>query len=210
MEPNHWYKVKHQSLAVYARDAGFDLAIYNQYSDSVKEELRRRSVTEAIYAIASECEEQGCKISAIRRGVYVISLSYPLSIRYERGRSQVIYIGRGNIIGRIKAHFNEQLFEFMHSLSGADFDFSFANPARQNSPSYYKHVEHLMLEYFAERFGGSGKRRFPILNRYAGTDRHLPSGNEWWKMPLTAPRKGPLWELRPTDFSDFRPLDNTE
>ena len=114
-------------------------------------------------------------------------------------------------MGRIKTHFNEELFEFMYSLSGANFDFRFANPARQNSPSYYKHVEHLMLEYFANTFGGiDEKRRFPILNKYAGTNKRLSSGDEWWKTPLRAPRKGPLWELQPTSHSDFRPLDNAD
>ena len=32
MKKNTWYPVKDQSLAIYARNAGFDLTVYSQYS----------------------------------------------------------------------------------------------------------------------------------------------------------------------------------
>ena len=51
MQKNHWYPVKNQSLAVYARRAGFDLAMYNEYSEQVQLELRARAVTEAMKSI---------------------------------------------------------------------------------------------------------------------------------------------------------------
>ena len=42
MKKNHWYPVKNQSLAIYARDAGFDLAMYDEYSPQVQLELLLR------------------------------------------------------------------------------------------------------------------------------------------------------------------------
>lgn len=210
MQKNHWYPVKNQSLAVYARRAGFDLAMYNEYSEQVQLELRSRAVTEAMKSIELACwEEHKFELADVKTGIYVISLSNPLSILYRKRRSQVIYIGRGNIYGRIKSHFERKLFDFMLGLSGADFDFHFSKPALAGTGDYFKHVEHMMLEYFSETYEGMDtKRRFPILNKYAGTFKGYAGGTDWWKKPLKASGKRPLWEIRPTDFSDFAPLDD--
>jgi hypothetical protein len=207
MKPNHWYAIRGQSLAVYARTAGFDLAMYHDYSEEIQTELRKQAVKAAIFAIQAASEEIGCNVGSIKSGVYVIALSKPLSVQYRHGRSQVIYIGIGNILGRIKSHFEHKLFEFMLDLSGANFDFYFAKPARPGTAEYYKHVEHLMLEHFSSQYGGMDKlRRFPILNKNAGSNKYFSDGLEWWKKPLLATGKRPLWELKPTKFSDFAPL----
>ena len=212
MKKNHWYAVKGQSLAIYARSAGFDLAVYGGYSNSVQTELKKRAIKEALHEIAVACYEQGLEVATIKDGVYVISLSNPLSIQYQTRRSQVIYIGIGNIMGRIESHFNKSLFDFMQSLSGANFDFYFACPALKGpAKSYYKHVEYRMLEYFSEQYGGVDKvRRFPILNMKAGSNKKFSGGTDWWKKPLKASGKRPLWELKPTAFSDFAALDDDE
>lgn len=211
---NNWYAVKNQSLAVYARHAGFDLAIYDDYGPQVQAELRKRSVKEAIQAIQSACwETHGFDIDAINQGIYVISLSNPLSIKYQKKRSQVIYIGRGKIMGRIKSHFENKLFDFMLGLSGANFDFHFSHAARSGTENYFKHVEYLMLEYFSEQCGGMDDQerpRYPILNKNAGNDKGYSDGTDWWKTPLKAQGKRPTWELNPTDFSDFKSLDDTQ
>ncbi len=208
MKRNHWYAVRNQSLAVYARTAGFDLAMYHSYSDKAKTELRKRAVSAAMLAIQAASEESGCDVSSIKTGVYVIALSNPLSVQYRHRRSQVIYIGIGNIFGRIKSHFDNKLFDFMLDLSGANFDFYFAKPALAGTAAYYKHVEHLMLEHFSNQCGGmDDQRRFPLLNKNAGSNKYFSGGSTWWKKPLMAAGKTPLWELKPTKFSDFAPLD---
>lgn len=208
METNEWVEIKSQSLAVFTRNAGFDLALYYQYSSEVQEELRYRTVKEALKQISLACNEKGVDVYSIKKGVYVISLSNPLSIQYRKDKSQVIYIGMGNIMSRIKSHFENKLFDFMLGLSGADFDFHFALPALKGTADYYKHVEHLMLEYFCEQYNGlDDKKRFPILNKYAGNNKSYKAGNDWWKKPLKASGKRPMWELKPTNFSDFAPLD---
>ena len=96
----------------------------------------------------------------------------------------------------------------MQSLSGSTFDFSFARPGLSGTSGYYKHVEHRMLEYFSEQYGGlDEKRRFPLLNKNAGSDKGFVGGTEWWKKPLKASGKKPRWKLSPTSFSEFAPLD---
>ncbi len=211
MDKNSWYSIKDQSLAVFARAAGFDLSIYNQYSEVVKDELRSRTIKEALSGIRERLAELDCEIDSISTGVYVICLSNPLSIQYRKRRSQVIYIGMGNIINRLKSHFEKAngLFDFMESLSGANFDFYVAQPALAGTAHYYKHVEHLMLEHFCQEYGGLGdKKRFPILNSNAGSNKNFNGGNEWWKKPLKATGKKPQWELKPTSNSEFGALDS--
>lgn len=209
MKNNTWYQVRNQSLAIYARQAGFDLAMYAEYGASVQRELRARAVTEALSSIESACwNVHGFDLTQIKSGIYVISLSNPLSIQYRNRRSQVIYIGRGNISGRIKLHFEKKLFNFMLDLSGADFDFHFSRPTLAGTKGYFEHVEHLMLEYFSDEYGGvDEKRRFPILNKNAGAYKGYSGGTDWWKKPLKASGKRPLWELKPTKFGDFSPLN---
>jgi hypothetical protein len=66
-----------------------------------------------------------------------------------------------------------------------------------------------MLEWFNVQYKGQDEdKRFPILNKIAGTDMgYTPSSTDWWKKPIKASGKRPLWEMRPTDFSDFKSLD---
>jgi len=112
-------------------------------------------------------------------------------------------------MGRTKSHFENKLFDFMLGLAGADYDFYFAQPALAGTKDYFKHVEHMMLEYFSEQYAGmDDKRRFPILNKNAGNNKRYSGGTDWWKKPLKAAGKRPQWELKPTDYSDFAPLDS--
>jgi hypothetical protein len=209
MKYNTWITIKDQSLAVYARNAGFDLAIYKNYVDEVQKELRRRTINEAVDGIRDSFEDEaGYPLPEIKKGVYAIALANPLSINYRYQWSPVIYIGMGNIDFRIKQHFQGSLFDLMQSLSGANFDFSFACPQMKGREGYYKHIEFEMLEYFSKKIGGLGQtRRFPILNKNAGSDRSIQNANDWWAKPLKAAGKKPLWALEPTEHSDFAPLD---
>ena len=209
MRTNHWYFVKKQNLAVYARAAGFDLAMYNNYRVQARTELKSRAIRAALKAIEDDCKQQGLPVSEIQRGVYVIGLSSPLSVQYRKKRSQIIYIGIGNILHRIESHFKHRLFDFMLSLSGADFDFGFAVPRRQRAPKYYKHVEYEMLEYFSQQTGGVDEtRRFPLLNVNCGADQKLCAEEHWWKKPLKAAGRRPQWEMRPTKFTEIETLND--
>lgn len=202
MKNNEWISIKNQSLAAYTREAGFDISIYDEYSKETKIELKRRAINSAIYNIIYQFEEKCVEIRDIRKGLYVISLSSPLTISYNNKNSQVIYIGRGYVISRIKSHFNNSLFDFMQSLTGANFDFHIARPANPKSDRYHIHVEWQMLEYFSEIYGSK-----PILNKNKGSAQGINSNSIWWKSPLQVRGRRPRWELRPTNFSEFALLD---
>ncbi|MGB6326859.1 MAG: hypothetical protein WBG11_14090 [Methylocella sp.] len=208
MKTNEWVTIKNQSLAVYTREAGFDLSIYNEYSAPVQAQLRKRAIDAAMFGISNAFEEQNIDIYDIKKGIYVISLSAPLTILYRTKRSQVIYIGIGNVMGRVKQHFEGSLFDFMQSLSGANFDFSFACPEMDGHDLYYKHVEWEMLEHFSKQYGGvDDNRRFPLLNKNAGSNKGIENDSDWWKKPLKNTGKQPRWHLSPTEYSEFATLD---
>lgn len=204
---NSWIVLRNLSLASYVRDAGFDLSIYESYSPAVRRELKKRGIARAIAAIKEEFLNRGIDIRRVKQGIYVISLASPLCVEYEKRQSQVIYVGIGNLMGRIKTHFDRSLFDFMQSLSGANFDFYFAWPARPGCRDYYKHVEWQMLEYFAERYGGLHEDRpYPILNKNAGSRKNIRDRSMWWTKPLKNNGKIPRWALRPTGHSHFAQL----
>jgi hypothetical protein len=209
VEHNQWWTIKDQSLAVYMRNAGFDLAVYSNYSKSVQDEARKWAIKASMDGIKNAFEElSGYPLYDICEGVYVISLSSPLSVDYQFRWSPVIYIGLGNVVNRIKSHFDNSLFAFMESLSGANFDFSFASPHKPYHTDYYKHVEYQMLEYFSQKIGGiDDKKRYPILNKNAGANKNIKEDEGWWTTPLKATGRRPYWALKPTEHSDFASLD---
>lgn len=204
-----WWKVKNQSLAVAVRNVGFDLAVYEQYSPDIQKEIQRRAIKESLRELsATFLSVSERDIQEITKGVYVICLSHPFTIQYEEGLSEIIYIGRGNVLTRLKSHYERSLFRFMQSLSGTNFDFYISAPKMPgggNANHYYKHVEHKLLERFSERIGG-GERNFPLLNSYSGSDKNLNCGKGWDK-PLKRAGKKPQWALETTKFWDFEKLD---
>jgi len=207
MQENNWVKITNQSLASYTREAGFDLTVYDDYSPTTQKELRKAAIKNAIYGIEYAFEERGIDIKSIKTGVYVISLSDPFTVKYRNGCSPVIYVGIGNLMGRIKNHFENSLFDFMQSLSGTNFDFHFSLPQMDGQPEYYKHVEWRILEYFSARFGGNGNVVYPLLNKNAGSKRPLSDTSLWWSKPLKNSGRKPRWIIEATKSSAFARLD---
>ena len=208
MKTNTWVKIRNQSLARYTREAGFDLSVYQDYNVATQRELKKAAIKNAIYGIKYAFEDEGIDLSSLRTGVYVISLSPPFTLRYHQGCSPVIYIGIGNVIGRIKSHFENSLFDFMQSLSGTNFDFSFSLPELDGHHDYYKHTEWLMLEEFARLYGGNGVGKYPILNKNAGSKKRIDGGGYWWKSPLRKSAATRRWEIKPIGKSEFARLED--
>ncbi|MCQ0987158.1 hypothetical protein [Jiella marina] len=201
-----WWKIRNQSLAVASRNAGFDLAIYDQYSKSVRNELKRLTIKEALRNMRDTFWEVSNErdIKDISQGVYVICLSDPFCIKYDLGPSNIIYIGIGNVFSRLDSHFNKSLFSFMRSLSGADFDFYLTEPVHNTSEDYYKHIEYLMLHRFQDKIGGG---KYPLLNKNAGSKRSIDQIGKGWDTPLKQTGKRPAWSLHPTKHWKFENLD---
>lgn len=207
IESNKWFTIKNQSLARFANYAGFDLALYDVYSPAARQELRKRSISEAIFSMRSDVEERyGFELKDVTQGVYAISLANGLAVQYKNKPCDVIYIGMGAVSGRLKSHFEGKLFDLMLGLSGANFDFRFSVPFREDEPEYYKHVEHLMLEDFHKTYGGLHDRKYPLMNRYAGSNKKITNPGAWWRLPLKMSGKKIKWALSPAR-DDFGTLD---
>lgn len=204
-----WLRIQNMSLARSMREAGFDIAVFDEYSNAVKKEAQKRAIRYVLDDLSDEYENKsgGRSITEVKRGVYVICLANPFAVSYENGDSEIIYIGRGNVYGRIRSHFEHSLFKFMKSLSGTDFTFYVAEPKRPGggrANEYYKQVEHDLLASFKSQFGGEGSP-YPLLNKNAGTNKNLRP-TEGWDKPLSRQGKRPKWFLKPTQFWDFEKL----
>ena len=206
-----WVKIKNQNLAVHTRHAGFDLAMYSDYSTDTKIELKRQAVSWALDELADEYEEKTQNaLSEVKRGVYVIKLSDPFTIEYANGKtSNVVYIGRGAVLGRLKSHYFNSLFDFMQSLSGTNFDFWIAEPKRRGrglSEKLYKQLEHDLLQNFSDTIGG-GDREFPLLNKNSGTNYNIKC-DPGWNRPFDQRGLKPKWVLKPTKHWKFSKLSH--
>jgi len=199
-----WWKIRDQSLALAARQAGFDLSIYDQYSEQTRNELKAAAIIYAMNNIRSAFEGVAArKLSEIKQGVYVICLSHPFTIKYAKTCSEIVYIGRGNINGRLKSHFEKSLFRLMRGLSGTNFDFYLTEPVHTASDAYFKHIEYLLLKRFSDTIGGG---KLPILNTNAGSKQDIVTVGAGWEKPLKATGKKPLWALETTKHWDFEKL----
>lgn len=203
MKEISWNAVRDQSLALAAREAGYDLTMYGDYPVAVQETLRFHSIRNVLKNLCDDFEdESGELLKDVKQGVYVICLSDPFTIQYGSKRSNVIYIGRGNILGRLKSHFENSLFDVMMSLAGANFDFYLAEPKDNNEDGYFKQLEHDLLYSF---FCNIGDEKYPLLNKNAGTDLGLKLGRGW-NRPLKGSGKRPTWGITPTGLRPIKKL----
>ena len=206
-QKNVWYKIANQNLAVFLRDAGFDITVFSGYSAAVQAEARRRSIKNAIDSIRDGFEDQtDQRLSDIKRGVYVIRLGSGMSIGYQKGNSAVLYIGQGNIENRIKGHYEGKLFDFMLSLNGANFDFFLCEPWKSHyrGKDFHKQVEHQMIADFVQNYAGISERYcFPLMNKIAGSDKKIDIEENWWRSPLKRSGTKTNWILSPGPNSEF-------
>ena len=196
-----WVKLKEYNLAWSAREAGFDIAVYDDYKPAAQKIVKSQTVNMAIEFLKEEYEEKTKEsLLKVKNGVYVIRLASNFSVRYPQGISPIIYIGRGEVNGRIKTHFTKKLFPLMESLTGATFDFWITNPKRggqgRTAEDYHKQLEYNLLEGFKERFGDS-KLKYPLLNKIKGEDCGREIGPNWDK-PLRGDSRKHIWTLEPT------------
>ena len=192
-----WVKLKDYSLAWSAREAGFDLTMFGEYTSPVQDALKKAAGKVALEYLEEEYEDKtGLELKDLNWGVYVIRMSSGMSLRYDNGTSPVVYIGRGSVGGRVRSHFYDKLFPLMQSLSGANFDFWITEPKKgtrgRPSSRYHEQLEHDLLRSFCEKYGS-----LPLLNKAQGTDRNQKLGENWDK-PIKTRGQRPKWILEAT------------
>jgi len=196
-----WVKLNGYNLAWSAREAGFDISVFEDYKPKVQKLVKQYTILEAIRYLKEEYEDETeDPLDEVSSGVYVIRLEQNFTVQYPKGNSPIIYIGRGQVDGRIKDHFKQKLFPLMESLSGVHFDFWIANPKRggrgRTAEDYHKQLEYELLEEFGQRFGGD-TYYYPILNKNKGTDCKFALGLNWDE-PLRGDSRQNAWILTPT------------
>ena len=196
-----WVKLKEYDLALSAREAGFDIAVYHYYKPAAQKLVKNQTTNMAIEFLKEEYEElTGQSLLDVKNGVYVIRLASNFSIRYPKGVSPIVYIGRGDVNGRIKNHFRNKLFPLMESLTGATFDFWITNPKRggkgRTAQDYHKQLEYNLLKRFWEKYGDD-ENKYPLLNKIKGDDCGYELGPNWDK-PLKGDSRRHAWILEPT------------
>lgn len=203
MKKIKWTVLKKQSLALAAREAGYDLTMFEDYPKAVQDTLRFHAVKNLLRNLSDDFEyETDRLLSQVAQGVYVICLSDPFTVQYGLNCSNIIYIGRGAITNRLKSHFDNSLFDVMMSLAGADFDFYLAEPKDKNIEGYFKQLEHDLLASFRASISDG---TYPLLNKNAGTDVGLSLG-DGWNRPLKASGKRPTWAISLTGKRPIKKL----
>ena len=220
--PHDWIKLSNISLATATRESGFDLAVYDKYSDSTKQELRNRAVKKTISNICDEYRKETKvtfgeekSLESVVYGVYVIRLSNPFTVRYQtpnfvegdisdvldfEGTSQIVYIGKGDVKTRLEKHLKNRLFDFMLSLSGANFDFQILDPNLNSArkDKLFTQIEHDLLLRFAETVTRRPKG-WPLLNKNSGSDVDIDDCGKRWNFPLRKNVQLLEWAIEPTE-----------
>lgn len=204
LQPIEWTVLKKHSLQLAAREAGYDLTMFEDYPQAVQDTLRFHAIKNVLANLRDDYEDvTEQELWTVTQGVYVICLSDPFTIQYDLGCSNVIYIGRGRISGRLESHFKNSLFDVMMSLAGADFDFYLSEPIDKNQEGYFKQLEYDLLANFRTKIGGGS---YPLLNKYAGSNQGLQFGSGW-NLPLKIAGKRPTWAIKPTGKRPIRELE---
>lgn len=106
----------------------------------------RRELTEAL-------EEQGYGAADLKRSVYVIRMRGDFVVGYPRGRSPVLYVGRGSALGRLSSHLRNWLHEVRKLSDNVSIEIRVCRARRRNVDEMFKYVEADLIASFAKRYG---------------------------------------------------------
>ena len=202
-----WLVTDGVSVFQHARALGFDLSKYEKQKPEVQAAVKKATIDSIVDDVCYTWREAGrdSDYYAVSRGVYVISISDGFGIKYGRGASEVLYIGRGTFSKRIRSHLQNWIFDMSLSLKDVQFKFYMDEIGDGRSPESFKDFEGHLLDSFHEKFGEK-----PLINKIAGRqDRrtHVYSGN--WSKPLDNRGKNYMWELRPSEKNSwFKQLED--
>lgn len=134
------------------------------------------------------------------KAVYVIRSVRPFAFIYDKGRSPVVYIGKGDAPTRIRSHLGGWMRELSRTIPGLEMEIWVCTPRVRKSGPICEDVEADLIDRFIKSFGERP------LNNIQKPRRH---GKHTYPYPeqLTVLRcgKGPgfYWALRPMKSSLF-------
>lgn len=195
-----WARTDLISVSDEARELGFDLRKFDRQNDEVQASVRKASIDRVMHKVRDAWEDaevgrKARRFSEVRNGVYVISIGDGFGVKYARGVSEVMYIGRGVFSNRVRSHLHHWIFDMSRSLRDVSFHFYMAAIGDGRNVDSFKDFEHFLLDEFKAKFGEK-----PLVNKYAGREGHIDHEyNGAWSAPLDNRGKRYLWEIRPTE-----------
>jgi len=196
------------SIREAAERVGFKVEKLDDFSAATQREFKAAVVNSIVKDLDDEWEEQqpqhsnfSKSFAQITSGIYVLCLDGGLCVKYAKGDSRVLYIGKGKIRQRIKSHLELKLLDFFLQIPGIRFRFYMTEPKKPGpgGNEYFHDFEHDLLEEFSRLYGGGpGEKYWPMLNKNAGrahTNQH--THKQGWKLPLKNTKAGYVWSLSP-------------
>ena len=112
-------------------------------------------------------------------------------------------MGKGDVKNRLEQHLKKKLFDFMLSLSGANFDFQILDPHLNNvaKEKLFTQIENDLLVRFSVTIGGNSKGKgkgLPLLNKNSGSDVGVTDCGKRWNYPLRRDVSRLEWAIEPT------------
>jgi len=143
-------------------------------------------------------------LGAVRHGVYCIALDGEFEFDYEKKPSRVLYIGSGNIKGRIQSHLEGKLFDFAYELRVIPFRFYFCDLTASTSGEVAQRaLEQALLEEFYNEIDEG----LPLLNAINASRTHkLKDPSRGWNLPLQRDR-GPqatAWLIKAKENNNWK------
>ena len=164
----NWVACEDISIRDSALECGFNLSTLDLYSlnqdrlDWVVNTVSKH-ILDKVDSEWGYCNPKS-KLGDIKNGLYVISFGGGICLNYSKGQSQVLYIGKGSVKARIKAHLGNWIMHFSESLQDMCLTFHVTTVVVKNSKKPHGEVEYDFIEKFKEKFGEK-----PILNKNKGT-----------------------------------------
>lgn len=136
------------------------------------------------------------------QAVYVIRLKSPFAVAYPNRYSPTLYVGEGNVLGRLDGHR-----KWAKKLCSLGFNFplevAFCFPRVRNNASAYKTFEAHLLDVFSKRY-----ESLPLKN----SDNEFKAFDHQYDRVATGevlgPRKGSkhMWAIAPLPANSFLPV----
>jgi len=183
----------------YASDMGINIRTlaYDNVKEDVWDWIESKVRNKILKDLDDIWEEStSSQLSAVKQGVYIITIDDNLSIDYDNEPSKVLYIGRGQLRSRINSHLKYWLKHLSDSLQDISIRFWMTEIKVKGNKTAYKEVETDLLWHFHEKFGV-----FPLQNTKSG-DSHEKYHDycKDWNLPLRNPTNiNQGWSIKPLE-----------
>ncbi|MBP2315472.1 hypothetical protein [Azospirillum soli] len=139
--------------------------------------------------------EHGVSRADLARSVYTIRLTGPVVIAYPTGSSPLIYVGEGNLHGRMSSHVRTWIRDLAQTQADFGWSAHICLPRVRNNAAAYQDVEALLLQEFSARYGA-----LPLANRqleYVYGTHQIEDEEHFYSVLGIGRGRRPKWAIAP-------------